>query len=81
MNTNTVLVAMMIFGAIYGSLMMGAPAKADPSMACASGYYTDAMGNCQPINGYVDSRRPNGFIAGPAPNGNDYRCFSEPRIY
>lgn len=76
MNTKTALAAMMVFGSIGGSLVGGGPTKANP-ISCASGYYADAMGNCQPTNGYVDSRCQNGFIAQPAFNGNGYRCVPE----
>jgi len=46
---------------------------------CAGGYSADARGDCQPDNGYVDSRCQVGFQATPFPNGNGYRCIENPR--
>ena len=50
-------------------------------ISCAGGYHTDADGNCQPDNGYVDSRCQAGFEAAPFPNGNGYWCVPYPKDY
>jgi hypothetical protein len=73
MNAKLVLSTALFLGSLGGALAVGFPAHAAPT-ACASGYQPDKRGDCQPINGYMDSRCPGYFVPGPSPYALGYRC-------
>ena len=65
--------------AALGAVAFGSPARASEQYFmsgayCAGGYHVDPHGNCQPDNGYVDSRCPPGLEPHAFPNGNDSWC-------
>jgi hypothetical protein len=65
---------------LAGVIALGSPARATEQYAmsrayCAGGYHVGAHGNCQPDNGYVDSRCPPGFEPHSWPNGNNNWCM------
>lgn len=73
MNTKIALFAALVVGSLGGALASGSTAQAAP-MGCAGGYQLDNRGDCQPVNGYVDSRCPGYYVPGPSPYGWGYRC-------
>ena len=73
MDTKIALFAALLVGSLGGALAGGSPAHA-ASTACAGGYQPDRRGDCQPINGYIDSRCPGYFVPGPSPYASGYRC-------
>jgi len=94
MNARIVLAATMLMGSFVGGIV--AASRPEPTaeplvsvggpiqvsmLECAGGYHTDRFGDCQPDNGIVDSRCPNGFEAAPSPSANGYRCIPEPQGY
>ena len=93
MNVRLGLAVTMLFGSLAVGFIAGTAPKADTviasgydtlqlaMLACASGFHTDDLGDCQPDNGIVDSRCPAGSEAAPFPNGNDYRCEPIPQGY
>jgi hypothetical protein len=93
MNIRLGVAVTMLFGSLAAGLIAGtAPrprsldAFADKGLEvamleCASGFHTDALGDCQPDNGIVDSRCPAGSEATAFPNGNNYKCVPIPEGY
>jgi hypothetical protein len=93
MNVGLGLAVTVLFGSLAVGLIAGTAPKADTAVAsgydtlelamleCASGFHTDALGDCQPDNGIIDSRCPAGSEAAPFPNGNDYRCLPISQAY
>jgi hypothetical protein len=93
MNVRLGLAVTMLFGSLAAGLIAGTASRSgalDASadrglevamLKCASGFHTDALGDCQPDNGIVDSRCPAGSEATSFPNGNDYKCVPIPEGY
>jgi hypothetical protein len=93
MNVRLGIAVTMLFGSLAVGLIAGTAPRADTVVAsgydtlelamleCASGFHTDALGDCQPDNGIIDSRCPTGSQATPFPNGNDYKCEPIPQGY
>jgi hypothetical protein len=80
MNAKIYVAAALLLGSFVAVSMAAAPAHA-AALACAGGYHADRQGNCQPDNGYVDSRCQAGFEAAPSPDPVGYRCAPIPEGY
>jgi hypothetical protein len=82
MNAKLALTTSALVGSIALAAGSAAPAATAQTIACASGYYSDKRGNCQPNNPLPNLQPcPSGLLSEPAYNGSGYRCVPIPKGY